>query len=59
VASIIFECVNDGLNTLIDFRYTQHFRAEKGRHGMGQGTAPARTGQICMIRVPVGTADSG
>lgn len=29
------ECV-DGLNTLIDYRYQQHFRAERGGHGMGR-----------------------
>lgn len=50
---IIFECV-DGLNTLIDFRYTQHFRAEKGQHGMGKDRHGA-DGKDCIIRVPVGT----
>ena len=32
---IIIECVKD-LNTLVDFRFTQHFKAEKGHHGMGR-----------------------
>ena len=32
---IIFECV-DGLNTLIDYRYQQHFKARKGNHGEGR-----------------------
>ena len=50
---IIFECV-DGLNTLIDFRYTQHFRAEKGHHGMGKDRHGAG-GADLVIRVPVGT----
>lgn len=50
---IIFECV-DGLNTLIDFRYTQHFRAEKGHHGMGKDRHGAG-GADMVIRVPVGT----
>lgn len=50
---IIFECV-DALNTLIDFRYTQHFRAEKGHHGMGKDRHGA-DGKDCIIRVPVGT----
>src|SRR5688500_187920 len=50
---VIFECV-DGLNTLIDFRYTQHFRAEKGHHGMGKERSGA-DGKDCIIRVPVGT----
>lgn len=50
---IIFECV-DALNTLIDFRYTQHFRAQKGRHGSGKDRSGAN-GADCIIRVPVGT----
>ncbi len=50
---IIFECV-DGLNTLIDFRYTQHFRAGRGGHGMGRNrTGPGADDRI--IRVPIGT----
>ncbi|MBL8638480.1 MAG: GTPase ObgE [Alphaproteobacteria bacterium] len=51
--SIIIECVND-LNTLIDFRYTQHFRAPKGRHGMGRNRSGS-DGEDLVIRVPVGT----
>lgn len=50
---IIFECV-DALNTLIDFRYTQHFRAEKGHHGMGKDRHGAG-GKDIIIKVPVGT----
>ena len=50
---IIFECV-DALNTLIDFRYTQHFRAQKGRHGSGKDRSGAN-GEDRIIRVPVGT----
>jgi GTPase len=50
---IIFECV-DGLNTLIDFRYTQHFKAKRGAHGMGRNrTGPG--GDDLLIKVPVGT----
>ena len=50
---IIFECV-DGLNTLIDFRYTQHFKAKRGSHGMGRNrTGPG--GDDLLIQVPVGT----
>lgn len=50
---IIFECV-DGLNTLIDFRYTQHFKAKRGSHGMGRNrTGPG--GDDLLIKVPVGT----
>lgn len=50
---IIFECV-DGLNTLIDFRYTQHFKAQRGAGGMGRNrTGPG--GNDLVIRVPLGT----
>ncbi len=33
--SIIFRCIS-GLNTLIDFRYQQHFKAKRGEGGAGQ-----------------------
>ena len=50
---IIFECV-PGLNTLIDFRYTQHFRAGRGGHGMGRNrTGPGADNKT--IPVPIGT----
>ncbi len=44
----------DGLNTLIDFRYSQHFKAETGTHGMGRNRHGAAGADIVM-RVPVGT----
>ncbi len=47
------ECV-DGLNTLIDFRYHQHFKAKTGRHGMGRQRTGAK-GQDAILNVPVGT----
>src|SRR4051795_10403774 len=50
---IIFEAV-EGLNTLIDFRYTQHFRAPRGKGGSGQNRTGAG-GDDLVIRVPVGT----
>jgi len=50
---IYFECVNN-LNTLIDFRYTQHFRAEKGHHGSGE-LRSGRKGESIIIKVPAGT----
>ena len=50
---IVFECV-DGLNTLIDFRYTQHFKAKRGQHGMGRNRSGAGGGDL-LIKVPVGT----
>src|SRR4051812_38989837 len=50
---IIFEAV-EGLNTLIDFRYTQHFRAPRGKGGSGQNRTGAG-GDDLLIKVPVGT----
>ena len=44
----------EGLNTLIDYRYQQHFKAQTGMHGMGrQMNGPA--GEDVVLRVPVGT----
>lgn len=50
---IIFEVV-DTLNTLIDFRYQQHFRARPGQNGAGRNRSGAN-GDDCIVRVPVGT----
>ncbi|PZU47688.1 MAG: GTPase ObgE [Sphingomonas sp.] len=50
---IIFEAVA-GLNTLIDFRYTQHFRAQRGQGGMGSDRHGAN-GETLIVPVPVGT----
>ena len=50
---IIFEAV-PGLNTLIDFRYTQHFKAQRGHGGSGSNCTGAG-GDDCLIKVPVGT----
>lgn len=50
---IIFEAV-PGLNTLIDFRYTQHFRAPRGKGGAGRNRTGGG-GDDLVIRVPVGT----
>ncbi len=44
----------DGLNTLIDFRYQQHFHARSGQHGMGQQRT-GKDGDDVLLRVPVGT----
>jgi GTP-binding protein len=44
----------EGLNTLIDFRYQQHFKARKGGHGMGKQRTGAR-GEDVVLKVPVGT----
>jgi GTP-binding protein len=50
---IVFEAVA-GLNTLIDFRYTQHFRAPRGTGGSGSNRTGAG-GDDLVIKVPVGT----
>jgi len=47
------ECV-DGLNTLIDYRYRQHFKAKTGTHGMGRNRSGAHGADI-TLKVPVGT----
>ena len=44
----------DGLNTLIDYRYQQHFKADTGIHGMGRNRAGAAGADVVM-KVPVGT----
>jgi GTP-binding protein len=50
---IVFEAV-ENLNTLIDFRYTQHFRARKGGNGSGADRTGAGADTL-LIKVPVGT----
>jgi GTP-binding protein len=50
---VIVECVAD-LNTLIDFRYQQHFKGKTGMHGMGKNRAGAK-GAPAILKVPVGT----
>ena len=50
---IVFEAV-PGLNTLIDFRYTQHFRAPRGKGGAGSNRTGAG-GKDLVIKVPAGT----
>ena len=50
---IVFEAVA-GLNTLIDFRYTQHFRAPRGKGGAGSNRTGAG-GADLVIKVPLGT----
>lgn len=47
------ECV-DGLNTLIDYRYQQHFKAKTGGHGMGRNRTGG-DGDDVTLKVPVGT----
>ena len=50
---IVFEAV-PGLNTLIDFRYSQHFKARRGAGGMGKDRTGAGAPDL-VIKVPVGT----
>ncbi len=50
---IVFETIQ-GLNTLIDFRYTQHFKARRGGGGAGKNRTGAGGGDL-VIKVPIGT----
>ncbi|MEZ5812294.1 MAG: GTPase ObgE [Rhizobiaceae bacterium] len=44
----------DGLNTLIDYRYKQHFKAKTGMHGMGRHKTGAKGADV-VLKVPAGT----
>ncbi|MEI9915255.1 MAG: GTPase ObgE [Methylovirgula sp.] len=50
---VVALCVH-GLNTLLDYRYQQHFKGKTGGHGMGQNRAGGR-GDDAVLKVPVGT----
>jgi GTP-binding protein len=50
---IVVECVQ-GLNTLIDFRFRQHFKAKTGEHGMGKDRHGANSPAV-VLKVPPGT----
>lgn len=50
---VFVECV-DGLNTLIDYRYQQHFKGKTGGHGMGKNRHGAK-GDDIILKVPIGT----
>jgi len=50
---VTVECV-DNLNTLIDYRYRQHFKAETGHHGQGRNKTGAKGADV-VFKVPVGT----
>ena len=52
-ASIILKAERN-LNTLIDYRYTQHFKGEKGQNGMGKNKT-GRNGKNLYLKVPMGT----
>ncbi len=51
--NVVIECVAN-LNTLIDYRYQQHFKAQRGVNGMGRNRAGAN-GTDCIVKVPPGT----
>ncbi len=51
--SVILSAVN-GLNTLIDYRFTQHFKADKGENGKGNNKTGA-SGEDLILKVPIGT----
>ena len=51
--SVVVEAV-EGLNTLIDYRYSQHFKARKGGNGAGQDRSGAGSDDV-VLKVPVGT----
>jgi GTP-binding protein len=50
---VIIECVAN-LNTLLDYRYQQHFKAKKGGHGKGQNRSGAKGADV-VLKVPPGT----
>jgi GTPase len=50
---VVVECVG-GLNTLIDYRFQQHFKGKTGMHGMGKNRAGAK-GADAVLKVPEGT----
>jgi GTPase len=50
---VIVECVAN-LNTLLDYRYQQHFKAKKGGHGKGQNRSGAKGADV-VLKVPPGT----
>jgi GTP-binding protein len=52
-ASIILKAERN-LNTLIDYRYTQHFKAERGENGKGKNKT-GKTGKDLILEVPIGT----
>lgn len=51
--NIYFECV-EALNTLIDYRYSQHFKAKNGENGKGSERTGANSDDI-ILKIPVGT----
>lgn len=50
----IYFVADEGLRTLVDFRYQRHYKGDRGEHGQGKGMH-GRGAEDTMIRVPVGT----
>lgn len=50
----VYLVANENLNTLIDYRYTRHYRAESGQQGSGKDKR-GKSGQDLVLQVPVGT----
>lgn len=55
-ASVIFE-VDEGLRTLMDFRYQRHFKAQRGEHGMSK-SKHGKNSEDLILKVPPGTVVS-
>lgn len=51
--NVIF-VADEGLRTLVDFRYQRHYKADRGEHGQGKGMHGSKAGDL-IVRVPVGT----
>jgi len=51
--NVVFE-VEEGLRTLMDFRYKRHFKADRGEHGMSKGMHGAKADDL-VVKVPPGT----
>lgn len=52
-ADVVF-VVEEGLRTLMDFRYQRHFKADRGQHGMSKGQH-GRKSEDLIVKVPPGT----
>ena len=50
----VFFIADENLNTLVDFRFQQHFKAERGKNGMGNKKS-GKSGKDLILRVPIGT----
>lgn len=51
--NVIFQA-EEGLRTLVDFRYQKHYKGERGEHGQGKGMHGKNAGDL-IVKVPVGT----